>query len=142
MAQHFESLVDENNITQPMIVTAQMPTPEEGENTIEVKGNENGQHFDPLGTPEKNSPRHLNIQSFVLNPMVPAVPALATQVNGSSPALAAVPVYTLPMTTIQLPPQQQQQGQLKQPGHDPFDEIVCRGQNGEQNGNGYHDAIR
>ncbi len=142
MTQNFQSLVDDNNIAAPipMIVTTQMPT-SEGENAIEVKGNENGQHFDPLGTPEKSQPPQLNIQSFVLNPMVPSVPTL-THLNGS-PAVATVPVpvYTLPMPTIQLPAQHQQ-GPSKQQEHDPFDDIVCRGHNGEQNGNGYHDSIR
>jgi preprotein translocase subunit YajC len=48
--------------------------------------------------------------------------------------MTTVPVI-VPMTTIQIPPQQQQQqqqqDQSKQVGLDPFDEIVCRGQNGE-----------
>ena len=140
MTQNFQSLVDENNIAPiPMIVTTHMPT-SEGELAVEVNinGDENGQHFDPLGTPEKNHPQ-LNIQSFSLNPMVPSVPIL-THLNGS-PAMAAVPVYTLPISTIQLT-SQHQQDQSEQQEHDPFDDIVCRGQNGEQNGNGYHDSVR
>lgn len=130
MAQNFEALVDDNNIAPiPMIVTAQMPTTEG-----EVKVIENGQHFDPLGTPEKNSPRLVNIQPLVLNNIVQTVPTL-TQLNGRmSPTMTTVPVI-VPMTTIQIPPQQQQQqqqqDQSKQVGLDPFDEIVCRGQNGE-----------
>ena len=137
MAQSFQSLVDDNIAPIPMIVTTQeMSTPDVA-TTIEPKGTtESGQHFDPLGTPEK-SQSQLNIQTLVLDPMVPSVPLL-THLNGS-PAMATVPVYTLPIPTIQLPPQQQQ---LKQAEHDPFDEIVCRGQHGEQNGNGYHDCMR
>ena len=139
MAQNFQSLVDNDNIAPiPMIVTTQKMPPSDVENTIEAKGNENGQHFDPLGTPEK-SQSQLNIQTLVLNPMIPSVPTL-THLNGS-PAMATVPVYTLPIPTIQLPPQHQQ-GQPKQAEHDPFDDIICRGQNGEQNGNGYHDCMR
>ena len=136
MTQNFQSLVDDNIAPIPMIVTTQkMPTSDDVESTIEPKG---GQHFDPLGTPEK-SQSQLNIQALVLNTMVPSVPNL-THLNGS-PAMAAVPVYTLPIPTIQLPPTHQQ-GQSKQVEHDPFDEIVCRGQNGEQNGNCYHDVMR
>eukprot|EP00985_Skeletonema_marinoi_P019252 scaffold10974_cov154-Skeletonema_marinoi.AAC.1 len=140
MAQNFQSLVgvDDNVAPIPMIVTTQKMPPSDVENTIEAKGNENGQHFDPLGTPEK-SQSQLNIQTLVLNPMIPSVPTL-THLNGS-PAMATVPVYTLPIPTIQLPPQHQQ-GQSKQAEHDPFDDIVCRGQNGDQNGNGYHDCMR
>jgi len=138
MAQNFQSLVDDNIAPIPMIVTTQeMPTTDAA-STIEPKCADSGQHFDPLGTPEKSQSK-LNIQTVVLDPMIPSVPLL-THLNGS-PAMATVPVYTLPIPTIQLPPQHQQ-GQLKQATHDPFDEIVCRGQHGEQNGNLYQDCMR
>lgn len=140
MAQNFQSLVDDNIAPIPMIVTTQeMPTPDIA-STIEPKCADSGQHFDPLGTPEKSQSK-LNIQTVVLDQMIPSVPLL-THLNGS-PAVASVPVYTFPIPTIQLPPQhQQQQGQLKQTAHDPFDEIVCRGQHGEQNGNHSQDCMR
>jgi hypothetical protein len=127
MTQNFQTLVD-NNI-EPI---PQMPL--SGSDGLDI---ENGQHFDPLGTPERNHPQ-LDIQSFAaLNPLVPTF----TQLNGSP-----VPVNKLPIATVPLPPQQRGQydlflispGQshLNQQGHDPFDDIVCRGQNGEQDGNG------
>jgi hypothetical protein len=130
-SHNLQSLVDDNIAAPiPIFVTTQMP----------ISEGENAQHFDPLGTPEKSQPQ-LNIQSFVVSPMVPSVPTL-THLNGT-PAMATVPVpvYTLPMSTIQIP-SQQQQCLSKQQEHDPFDDIVCRGHNGEQNGNGYHDSDR
>ena len=141
MAQNFQSLVDDNIAPIPMIVTTQMPTTP-GDNGIGTKASasDSVQHFDPLGTPEK-SQSQLNLQTLVINPVVPSVPTL-THLSGSPAiATATVPIYTLPIPTIQLPPQHQHV-QPKQQEHDPFDDIICRNQNAEQNGNGHHDSIR
>lgn len=140
MAQNFQSLVDDNIAPIPMtiVTTQKMPSSDDIESTIEPKGTESGQHFDPLGTPEK-SQSQLNIQTVLLNPMVPSVPTLTHHHLNGSPAMATVPVYTLPIPTIQLPPTQ---GKSNQVEHDPFDEIICRGQHNEQNGNVYQDVMR